>query len=84
MFCLLTDGAAPLTPLLLFRVRAIQSFVGHAILIVLNSNKVATHKQQWNRIRPVNQRLPKIYVRVKKFSVSEHTFSSVICRDDSR
>ena len=37
--------------------RAIQSFVGHAISIVSNSNMVATPKQQWNRLPPVNQRL---------------------------
>ena len=44
-FCLLTDGGCAPTPLLPFRVRAIQSFVGHAISIVSNSNMVETLKQ---------------------------------------
>ena len=52
-FCLLTDGGCAPTPLLPFRVRAIQSFVGHAISIVSNSNMVATPKQQWDRMRLV-------------------------------
>ena len=58
----MTDGGCAPTPLLPFRVRAIQSFVGHAISIVSNSNMVETPKQKWNGLRPVNQRLPYIFI----------------------
>ena len=64
-FSLLTDGGCP-TPLLPFRVRAIQSFVGHAISII--SNMVATSKQLWNRMLLVYQRLPmfcSVFIRIE-------------------
>ena len=43
-FCLLTDGGYAITSLLQFRVRTIQSFVGHAISIASSRNMVATSK----------------------------------------